>query len=240
MPQTANKASLTLRNTAIILLVLIPLSALGTRFQLWPYTTGLLLLALAVLGSLIIELIIAVCLLRKPTAANKKALRWAGLFALPPILLIAAIMGGNDSSRAPIHNISTDTNTPPEFVNAIKLRGEASNLVAMTAEVAKIQREVYPDIAPIESPLSPSQAFAQALATAEAMGWEIHHQNPESGQIEALTTSFWFGFKDDIAIRVRPSVNGSRIDLHSVSRVGRGDLGANAKRIRQFTALFVQ
>lgn len=43
-----------------------------------------------------------------------------------------------------------------------------------------------------------------------------------------------FGFKDDVVIRITPAGNGSRIDVRSVSRVGRSDLGANAKRIRKF------
>jgi len=45
-------------------------------------------------------------------------------------------------------------------------------------------------------------------------------------------------FKDDVVVRVAPATNGSRIDVRSVSRVGRSDLGANARRIRMFlTAL---
>ena len=39
-------------------------------------------------------------------------------------------------------------------------------------------------------------------------------------------------------IRVRPHAGGSRIDLRSVSRVGQGDLGANARRIARFNAAF--
>jgi len=35
---------------------------------------------------------------------------------------------------------------------------------------------------------------------------------------------------------VRPAPNGSRIDVRSASRVGRSDLGVNARRIRAFLA----
>ncbi len=55
--------------------------------------------------------------------------------------------------------------------------------------------------------------------------------------IEATDTTLWFGFKDDVAIRIRPDGSGSRIDVRSVSRVGRSDLGANARRIRAFLEL---
>ncbi|MCY4344125.1 MAG: DUF1499 domain-containing protein, partial [Gammaproteobacteria bacterium] len=49
--------------------------------------------------------------------------------------------------------------------------------------------------------------------------------------IEATATTFWFGFKDDVAIRVQPHAEGALVDVRSVSRVGIGDLGANADRI---------
>ncbi|MBP6053313.1 MAG: DUF1499 domain-containing protein, partial [Pseudomonadales bacterium] len=100
------------------------------------------------------------------------------------------------------------------------------------------QRAGYPELRTIESVLAPAAAFAKALATARSLGWEIHATDAQRGLLEASETTFWFGFIDDIAIRVRPYNDGSRIDLRSVSRVGRGDLGANAKRIRRFSAAF--
>ncbi|MCZ0942003.1 MAG: DUF1499 domain-containing protein, partial [Gammaproteobacteria bacterium] len=51
------------------------------------------------------------------------------------------------------------------------------------------------------------------------------------GLIEATATTFWFGFKDDVAVRVRPHPQGALVDVRSVSRVGRSDGGVNAKRI---------
>ena len=53
-----------------------------------------------------------------------------------------------------------------------------------------------------------------------------------------LMDSFWFGFVDDIVIRVRATESGSEVDLRSVSRVGRSDLGANAARIEAFAEKF--
>jgi uncharacterized protein (DUF1499 family) len=64
------------------------------------------------------------------------------------------------------------------------------------------------------------------------MGWQIVDANASEGRIEATDTTFWFGFKDDIVIRVAATSGGSRIDVRSVSRVGRSDVGTNAKRIR--------
>ena len=56
-------------------------------------------------------------------------------------------------------------------------------------------------------------------------------QDVASGRIEATDTTFWMGFKDDVVIRIRPEGSGSRVDMRSVSRVGRSDIGVNAARI---------
>ena len=68
------------------------------------------------------------------------------------------------------------------------------------------------------------------------MGWEIVASDPDTGRIEATDTTFWFGYKDDIIIRVTPEQDGATVDIRSVSRVGIGDLGANAERIETFLA----
>ena len=91
-----------------------------------------------------------------------------------------------------------------------------------------------PDFKPLDLPLPPADAFARALDAAKGMGWEIAATDAAAGRIEATATTPWFGFRDDVVIRVTPAPPGSRIDVRSVSRVGRSDLGTNAKRIRTF------
>ena len=54
------------------------------------------------------------------------------------------------------------------------------------------------------------------------------------GRIEATATTTWFGFKADVVIRIRPTADGSELDIRSKSRVGRSDVGKNAERIREF------
>ena len=83
-------------------------------------------------------------------------------------------------------------------------------------------------------------AFARALEVARAMGWEIYHQDRNAGVIEAVDSTRIMAFKDDVVIRLQAAGEGTRIDLRSVSRVGRSDLGANAERIRAFTRAFGQ
>jgi uncharacterized protein (DUF1499 family) len=138
----------------------------------------------------------------------------------------------------PIHDITTDTDNPPAFVAALKLRPKDANTVAYEGPpLAGKQRAAYPDIAPVKAKLAPAEAFKRALDAANAMpGWTVVDADPAAGRIEANETSRWFRFTDDVVIRVAPDAAGSRIDVRSVSRVGRSDFGVNAARVRAYTA----
>jgi len=138
----------------------------------------------------------------------------------------------------PIHDITTDTDNPPAFVAALKLRPKDANTVAYEGPaLAGKQRAAYPDIAPVKAKLAPAEAFKRALDAANAMpGWTVVDNDPAAGRIEANETSRWFRFTDDVVIRVTADGAGSRIDVRSVSRVGRSDFGVNAARIRAYAA----
>jgi uncharacterized protein (DUF1499 family) len=69
-------------------------------------------------------------------------------------------------------------------------------------------------------------------------GLEIVAVDSDAGLVEATATTFWFGFKDDLVVRVEAIESGSRVDVRSVSRVGQSDVGQNAKRIEKFLAVF--
>jgi uncharacterized protein (DUF1499 family) len=142
------------------------------------------------------------------------------------------------ASRVPaIHDVTTDTMQPPPFLAILPLREGAMNPVEYGGpEVAARQKLAFPDIVPLTLPLPADRAFDRALAAARAMGWDLVASDPAGGRIEATDTTFWFGFKDDIVIRVTPQPNGSRVDIRSLSRVGVGDIGANAARIRAYLA----
>lgn len=138
----------------------------------------------------------------------------------------------------PVNDITTDTDDPPGFVAITPLRAaEGANPVTyQEAKFAEQQRRAYPDIAPLILALPPEAAFDRALSTARAMGWTIVAADNADGRIEASDKSRWFGFTDDIVIRVVPSGSGSRIDLRSSARLGRGDFGVNAARVRAYMA----
>jgi len=135
-----------------------------------------------------------------------------------------------------IHDISTDTANPPVFVALMEARKAAANGADYDPADAAEQQKAFADIQPFMSDKPPAEVFEKAKKVATDMGWEIAAAEPNDGRIEATDTTMWFGFKDDIVIRVRPEGEGSRVDVRSVSRVGLSDLGANAKRIRGFLA----
>ena len=138
-----------------------------------------------------------------------------------------------------IHDITTDTITPPLYVEAAAVRREqhAANGLDYSAEVTAQQRTGYPDLAPAFLTAAPDDAYRSALALERSRGWVVVAEDAAGRRIEATDTTYWFGFKDDIAIRVSTVPDGSsRVDLRSVSRVGRSDVGTNAKRIRAFLA----
>jgi len=151
-------------------------------------------------------------------------------------MLIAALVLGAASAAVPlehlrrvktlpyINDITTDTEAPPQF----------SLPKVYASHFAELQRIGYPDLQPLPLPAPPAQAFARALAAARAMDLEIVSADEKAGRIEAVATTRWFGFKDDMVVRIAPLGAGSRIDVRSKSRVGRSDVGANARRIQEF------
>ncbi|MFC5526181.1 DUF1499 domain-containing protein [Rhodanobacter ginsengisoli] len=155
-----------------------------------------------------------------------------GAFAfVPPWLLLRKAR-----SLPAIHDISTDTVDPPQFEAILPLRAKAPNSpVYGGAEVAAQQSAAYPDIQPLHLAHAAAEVLAAAHETALAMGWQIVAEQADAGRLEATATTHWFGFKDDIVIRVRPEGSGSRLDIRSESRLGGSDVGANAARIRRFT-----
>jgi uncharacterized protein (DUF1499 family) len=138
----------------------------------------------------------------------------------------------------PIHDITTDPDNPSAFVVAAPLREAAGpdRVAYEGARIAEQQRLAYPEIAPLILAMAPGAAFNRALDAAQRMGWTILAADDAVGRIEASDRSRWFGFTDDIVIRISASGTGSRVDLRSSSRLGRSDLGVNAARIGNYLA----
>jgi len=136
-----------------------------------------------------------------------------------------------------IHDISTDLDNPPEFVDIIPLRADAPNPPEYAGEeTAEQQREAYPDLGPMVFAYPMEEVFDAVVATVEQRGWALvaATREDDSARVEATDTTLWFGFKDDVIIRLQPDDDGVRVDIRSKSRVGRSDVGKNAERIRSF------
>ncbi|MGI2170333.1 DUF1499 domain-containing protein [Shewanella sp. MF05960] len=141
----------------------------------------------------------------------------------------------------PIHDITTNTDAPPQFVFLTDSRiGAKNTLVYGGAEIAAQQLKAFPYIKPIMSELSSDAAFKKALSIANEMDWIIVEQQPQTLRFEATARTPFFNFADDIVVVVTSSEQGSRIDLRSVSRIGIGDAGVNAKRIQEFSHKFTE
>lgn len=220
---------------ALTCLLLLPIAVLVVRAGQWQ--PGLGLYALASLGC-VLALLISVIQILLPRLAN-----WRGaigknmLFALPGALIMLSLLGTR-GSLPPIHDITTDTENPPEFVAAAKERGADANPLTVKPDYIAQQKTAYPDLGALLSVLPADEAFTRALETASELGWRVYHENRTTGIIEAVDTTGIMGFKDDVVIRIRSKATGSQIDLRSVSRVGVGDLGANAARINAFQQAF--
>jgi uncharacterized protein (DUF1499 family) len=177
---------------------------------------------------------------------GRSRIEWRGVavavVAFAVGLLIAYVPWHYDRMRTavpPIHDITTDPDNPPAFATVIVAARAADGGNPATYEGAKIaeqQRQAYPDIAPVSLALPPAAAFNRALDAAQRMGWTIVAADDTAGRIEASDRSRWFGFTDDIVIRVTASGSGSRVDVRSSSRLGRSDFGVNAARVRAYLA----
>lgn len=216
---------------AVLLLVAGP----GTRLGLWEFRSGFAVMRWAAFAGLA-SAALSVLMLVVPRTRRAGA---GPLLAALVIGLATALVPwrGMQQARAvpPIHDITTDTTRPPEFVAILPLRADAPNPATYGgAELARAQAGAYPDLRPQRVDAAPAQAFERALQAARAMGWEIVAADAAAGRIEATDTTFWFGFKDDVVVRVEADGGGSRVDVRSVSRVGASDVGTNAKRIRAY------
>lgn len=219
---------------AVIAAILLVAGALGTRIGLWGFQVGFLGLIGGVILAAIGVIVGAVGLIasvKRDLPQNRPPI-YIGLVISVLILVVMGMQFDKAYSVPPIHNISTDLEDPPAFEEVIALRGEASNPLELNAEeIGPLQSEAYPWVKPFVSEESSDELFARALVVVDNMGFELVNADPAAGLIEATDTTFWFGFKDDVAIRVRPTETGSVVDVRSVSRVGLSDLGTNAKRV---------
>jgi len=213
------------------------LAGLGSRWGWWHFMTGFAILRWTAVAGLA-----AAALSFAGGLAARPATQRAAILLAAAGILIGLVVAGipwswmRTAQRLPrIHDITTDTANPPRFEAILQLRKDAVNPVEYGGPaVAAQQLAAYPDIQPILLPVVPTTAFETALRAARSMNWRIVSADEREGRIEATATTFWFGFKDDIVVRVVPAPGGSRVDVRSLSRVGISDVGTNAARVRAY------
>lgn len=218
-------------------------AGLGHRWGLWDFRTGFDILrsaaffGLALAAGGVAFLVLALVLRRW-----RSALVLALAVALAGVTVAVPWLHRQEARRLPpIHDITTDTTNPPRFIDVLPLRRDAPNAAEYGGErIAAYQMGAYDDIGPITYRLPPREVFPRVRDVVRELGWTVIAAVPEEGRIEATDRTFWFGFVDDIVIRIRPDEAGSRVDIRSVSRVGVSDLGTNARRIRAFLDAVVQ
>lgn len=238
---------------AILLPVFFAVAALGTKFGLWGWRTGLATLTIGT-GPILIGIVALVALvslilvvIRKPRTGWPLSL----VALLVPVGIFAALgfVRSQAAEIPPIHDVATDVENPPAFSQAtMDMRDAAeanplndyniplgqfemwSNSDAELASKSNAQviNEAYPDLKPLPlGAITPAEALAAIAAVMEEMGFADVTLVANEGSVEGVAETFWFGFKDDVVARV----SNGQIDFRSVSRVGMSDLGANAARI---------
>jgi Protein of unknown function (DUF1499) len=215
-------------------------SGFGHRLQLWGYMAGFKILLGATVAAAFGVLLAVVGIYLSWRGGDSARLYASLAVLLVGLVVLAPVVSAARAVRAVprIHDISTDTENPPVFVAILKERANAPNTADYGGpEIARLQHAGYPDLKPLELSVPAPKVLDAALESARALGWKIVATDPAAGRIEASDRTFWFGFIDDVVVRVAPTAGGSRVDVRSVSRVGLSDLGANARRIRKFLAV---
>jgi hypothetical protein len=229
-------------------------SAAGIWLGAWDYRTGLGILRMAntagpylFWGCLALGIGSSLFAMLMAHDDRRRLITYAGL----GIVTAALGYGIPESFRPPagvnypmIHDITTDTDYPPQFVDIVPLRGTNSNSIVyggaenVTAEeLAALTKEASPDLVPRVYDERHADVYRRALNAVETLGWEIVSADFDSRRIEATDTTLWFRFKDDIVITFGTQSNNVVVNARSTSRVGVGDVGANAARLRRFFAL---
>lgn len=232
-------------------------AAIGAKLGVWSWQFGLGVLTRQV-GPLVLMIAAAVAILALLSAFLVKPRK--GLIIAIVGLLVPALafgkLGQTTKTLAElpfIHDVSTDTQDPPVFGSVVMAERNAlegvntADYIGKKAPITKedgtrgealvsaLQTQAYPEIRPLVLDSPKDIVFGEVLATAKSMGWNIKEQDPVTGRIDATDTTFWYGFKDDVTIRLRDaSGGGTVVDVRSLSRVGGSDIGKNAARIGDF------
>lgn len=204
---------------------------LGTAFSGFKYGVYTGITALILLATLIIVQIVSKRKMITLTSALTTVIFSTVAIAVPASML------NKGSTAPPIHDISTDLINPPKFIAIAPLRADAPNSVEYEgAASANQQRQAYPELKTLNYDQSKAELIAAVEKASKNLGWALVDTDVSKGVVEATDTTTWFGFKDDIVVRVNDEGDNRVVDIRSKSRMGASDLGKNAERIHDFIA----
>lgn len=231
----------------VLSLALIVIGAVGAKMGVLPPLAGFLTSTVGAAGAALVGLIIGVIALFLALRAKPRlGLRGPSVAVALCGLLLAVYFAWSAGAqgRPPIHDVATDWRDPltPSAAlladrsgakNEIETSGstpvQAKGFTGQT--VAQINARTCPGATAVIRAEPVDEAFTRARDAVKAAGLRVVSDDVRSGRLEAVATSGWYGFKDDLMVRIRPENAGARIDMRSVSRVGVSDLGVNCARI---------
>lgn len=220
-------------------LAMLPVGALGAKFGLWHFGRGFQLLYTGTFVSAAVA-VLGIAMLAFALSAGRKDAALPTCIGVAAALVALAVTGWQYrlTTIVPVLNdVTTDLADPPAFA-ALELRG--GEPLEYDPKKSEMQQRGYPYMETVRSALAPEAALERAVTVARQAGWDVVASGPQGGDltVEAVAVTFWFGFIDDVVVRIRPDGAGSLVDIRSASRVGLSDLGANASRIDAFIARF--
>ncbi len=220
---------------ALLLLAIYPLAIIAARLEIWHFRNSFLLFIVAALLSFAM-LAMGLLKLSKGVKSEAQAL----LVVIVVTLLPLSVMGSfvYKAQKYPfIHDISTDLVHAPQLKAAAMARVDSDHSVEYQAsEVAQLQQDAYPQLSPLKVSQSPQAVFNAAKGLMLENGWQLmaHNNQQLPLTLEASHTSLLFGFTDDVVVRIQATGQGTLVDMRSMSRVGKSDMGVNAQRIQRF------
>ena len=232
-----NMVALSLIGSPVLLAVIFIAVLLGYRQELVGFSAVAMIIGIWVLASAVCFAALGVPALR---TSIKVELMWLSVTIASAVLLWIGSVFYVGSQVPPINDISSDVDNPPQYRQALTRRTADDNPLSPVPSGAFIEQQQaqWPALAPLQLPISASQALQQAEKVARELGWQQIVIDSDQGTLEAVAVTSLFAFKDDIVVRVQSAqlggTVGSTIDMRSSSRTGRSDFGVNAQRIETF------
>lgn len=219
---------------SLIAVLLVALAGPLYKFGMIDLATAFTGFKFGVFAGIAALILLAIQLLFKRNTASIGSALISAVLAITAIAIPLSMMN-TAKNVPPIHDISTDLVNPPAFVAIAPLRADAPNLAAYDGiETAEQQRIGYPDLQTLRYDQTQPELIAATKQAIENLGWELVNIDENKGIIEATDTTAWFGFKDDVVVRIVDNENERLVDIRSKSRVGGSDLGKNAARVHGF------